>query len=55
MNLPWRVERYDARVYIIDGTERRLTEIEPGQRRGQIPTVAEKLAIAQLIVDRVNG
>lgn len=54
MNTPWRVSRLDARVSILGIDGRVMTEILPGQIKGEFVTLQERLAIADLICDCVN-
>lgn len=55
MNTPWRVSRLDSRVSVLGIDGRVMTEILPGQQRGQFVTLAERLAIAEFICDAVNN
>lgn len=54
MKTPWSYVEYDNRVYVLDADGRRMTEIVPGQRHGQMVTQAERVAIAGIIADSVN-
>jgi hypothetical protein len=51
---PWRIADHDARIYIVAANGVRVTEVEPGQQHGYVPTKPERVALAQRIIDAAN-
>jgi hypothetical protein len=51
---PWRIADHDARIYIVAANGVRVTEVEPGQQSGYVPTKQERVAIAARIIAAVN-
>jgi hypothetical protein len=51
---PWRIADHDARIYIVAANGVRVTEVEPGQQHGHVPTKQERIAVAQRIINAAN-
>ena len=54
-NRPWAVFNNEGRITIANAYERGMAMIEPAQVVGQVPSLEEKIAIAQFICDAVNA
>lgn len=52
---PWRVEEYDARVFVLAANGAKVVEVQPSIIGGGVVKRVVKLALAQAIVDGSNA
>lgn len=51
---PWRIVDHDGRIMIVAANAAKVTEVQPGQLHGHVPSKAERVALAQRMVDAAN-